>query len=45
LKSGSQEEWMSFSGVSGTTLTGLQRQLSKTANPSVSEGSGYTWIA
>lgn len=45
LKSGSQEEWISFSGVSWTTLTGLERQLSKTTNPSVSEGSGYTWIA
>lgn len=45
LKSGSQEEWISFSGVSGKTLTGLQRQLSKTANPATSQGSGYTWIA
>ena len=45
LKSGSQEEWISFTGVSGTTLTWLSRQLSKTANPSTSLGSGYTWIA
>ena len=45
LKSGSQEEWISFSGVSGTTLTGLSRQLSKTAIPATSQGSGYTWIA
>ena len=45
LKSGSQEEWISFSGVSGTTLTGLQRQLSKTSSPSVSQGDWYTWIA
>lgn len=45
LKSGSQEEWISFSGVSGKTLTGLQRQLSKTSNPATSQGSGFTWIA
>lgn len=45
LKSGSQEEWIWFSGVSGKTLTGLTRQLSKTANPATSQGSGFTWIA
>lgn len=45
LKSGSQEEWIWFSGVSGKTLTGLTRQLSKTSNPATSQGSGYTWIA
>lgn len=45
LKSGSQEEWMSFSWLSGNTLTWLTRQLSKTAVPAVSEGSGYTWTA
>lgn len=45
LKSGSQEEWMEFTGLSGNTLTGITRQLSKTAVPAVSEGSGYTWTA
>ena len=45
LKSWSQEEWMEFTGVSGNTLTWLVRQLSKTAVPAVSEGSGYTWTA
>lgn len=45
LKSGSQEEWIGFSWVSGTTLTGLTRQLSKTTNPATSQGSGFTWIA
>lgn len=45
LKSGSQEEWMEFTWLSGSTLTGITRQLSKTAIPAVSEGSGYTWTA
>lgn len=45
LKSGSQEEWIDFTGVSGTTLTWLSRQLSKTSTPATSQGSGYTWIA
>lgn len=45
LKSGSQEEWIEFTGVSGNTLTWLTRQLSKTAVPAVSEGSWYTWTA
>lgn len=45
LKSWSQEEWISFSWVSWTTLTGLQRQLSKTANPATSQWSWYTRIA
>lgn len=45
LKSGSQEEWIWFSGVSGKTLTGLTRQLSKTTNPATSQGSWFTWIA
>ena len=45
LKSGNQEEWINFTGVSGTTLTGLSRQLSKTLVPATSQGSGYTWIA
>lgn len=45
LKSWSQEEWMEFTGLSGNTLTWITRQLSKTAIPAVSEGSGYTWTA
>lgn len=45
LKSGSQEEWMDFTWVSGNTLTGLSRQLSKTSVPATSLGSGYTWTA
>lgn len=45
LKSGSQEEWMEFTGVSGNTLTWITRQLSKTSIPAVSEWNGYTWTA
>lgn len=45
LKSGSQEEWMEFTGVSGNTLTWITRQLSRTSIPAVSEWSGYTWTA
>lgn len=45
LKSWSQEEWMSFSWLSGNTLTWLTRQLSTTAVPATSQGSGYTWTA
>lgn len=45
LKSWSQEEWMEFTWVSGNTLTGLTRQLSRTAIPAVSEWGGYTWTA
>lgn len=45
LKSGSQEEWMEFTWLDGNTLTWITRQLSKTAIPAVSEGSGYTWTA
>ena len=45
LKSWSQEEWMSFSWLSGNTLTWLTRQLSTTAIPATSQGSGYTWTA
>ena len=45
LKSWSQEEWMEFTWLSGNTLTGLTRQLSRTATPAVSEWSGYTWTA
>lgn len=44
LKSGSVKEWIKFTGVSGTTLTGLVRGLSKTADPSTS-GTGLTWVA
>lgn len=45
LKSWSQKEWISFTGVSSTTLTGVTRQLSSTADPATSWGSWYTWIA
>lgn len=45
LKTGNQEEWMSFTWVDGNKLTGLTRQLSQTAIPAVSEGSGFTWGA
>lgn len=45
LKSWNQEEWMSFSWLSGNTLTWLTRQLSTTAIPATSQGSGYTWTA
>lgn len=45
LKSGSQEEWIEFTGVSGNQLTWLSRQLSKTSIPATSQGSGYTWTA
>ena len=45
LKSWTQEEWMSFTWVSGNQLTWLTRQLSRTLIPAVSEGSGYTWTA
>lgn len=45
LKSGSQEEWMDFTGVDGNTLTWITRQLSRTSIPAVSEWDGYTWTA
>ena len=45
LKSGSQEEWMEFTWLSGNTLTGIIRQLSRTSIPAVSEWNGYTWTA
>lgn len=45
LKSGSQEEWISFTWVDGNKLTWLTRQLSQTAIPAVSEGNGFTWSA
>lgn len=47
FKSGTQEEWVSFSGIatSPNRLTGCVRQLSKTADPATSGGNGYDWIA
>jgi hypothetical protein len=36
---------MEFTWVNGNILTGLTRQLSKTAIPAVSEWNGYTWTA
>jgi len=44
LKSWSQEERISYTGVTGTTLTGLTRWLSKTADPATA-GTGLTFIA
>lgn len=38
------KEWISFTGVSGLTLTWLTRWLSKTADPSTA-GTGTAWIA
>lgn len=40
----SQEEWINFTGVSGSTVTGLTRWLSQTADPATA-GTGKTWIA
>ena len=45
LKSWSQEEWMSFTWVSGNTLTWLTRQLNRWKDPIESDGGGYTWTA
>ena len=45
LKSGSQEEWIDFTGVDGNQLTWLTRQLSRVSIPAVSEWDGYTWTA
>lgn len=45
LKSGSQEEWIDFTGVDWNRLTWLTRQLSRVSIPATSEGSGYTWTA
>lgn len=39
-----QEEWVSYTGVSGSTVTGLTRWLSQTADPATA-GTGKTWIA
>jgi len=41
---GTIKEWVTFSWVSGTTLTGLTRWLSKTADPATA-GTGLAWIA
>lgn len=43
-RDGSLKEWVSFTGVSGTTVTGLTRGLSQTADPATS-GTGLTWVA
>lgn len=40
----SQEEWVSYTGVSGVTVTGLTRNLSQTADPATG-GTWLTWIA
>ena len=37
-------EWISYSWVSGTTLTGVVRWLSKTADPATA-GTGQSWLA
>lgn len=39
-----QEEWVSYTGVSGTTITWVTRWLSKTADPATA-WTGLTWIA
>ncbi len=39
-----QKEWIKFTGVSGSTITGLVRGLSQTADPSTA-WTGLTWIA
>lgn len=44
LQKGSTKEWIKYTGVSGTTLTGLTRGLSQTADPSTA-GTGLTWKA
>lgn len=44
LRRGSTEEWISYTGVSGTTLTGLTRGLSQTADPATA-GSWTSWVA
>jgi len=38
-------ELCSFTGVSGSTLTGVGRNLSKTASPATVGGTGYVWPA
>ena len=44
LDNGAQQEWIRFTGVSGSVLTGLTRNLSKTADP-ITGGTGLQWIA
>jgi len=44
LNNWAQEERIKFTGVMGTTLTGLVRWLSKTADPATG-GTGLSWIA
>ncbi len=44
LRSWSTEEWISYTGVSGTSLTGLTRGLSQTADPA-SAWTWQTWVA
>lgn len=39
-----QKEWIKFTGVSGSTITGLVRGLSQTADPATA-GTWLTWIA
>jgi len=42
LKNGNIQEWISFTGVSGSTITGLTRNLSQTADPATG-GTGLSW--
>lgn len=44
LKNQAQEEWIDFTGVSGSTVTGCSRGMSQTQDPSTS-GTWLTWIA
>ena len=48
IQSWTQKEWIKYTGVTPWTpavLTGLVRQLSTTASPSVSLGNGYVFLA
>lgn len=44
LKNAAQEEWISFTWVGATSITGCTRWLSQTADPATS-GTGLTWVA
>lgn len=44
LSNGNIKEWVSFTGVSGSTVTGLTRWLSQTADPATA-GTGLEWGA
>lgn len=44
LKNGNIQEWISFTWVSGSTITGLTRNLSQTADPATG-GTGLSWWA